>query len=40
MEKNKLCAFSPEEVKMISEAESKLSAKCGQNVALVAYSAD
>lgn len=39
MEKDKLCSLSPEDIKIISEAESKLSAKCGQHVALVAYSA-
>lgn len=37
MDKDKLAMLSPEDLKIISEAESKLSSKCGCEVALIAY---
>ena len=37
MYNDKLAELSPEDLKIISEAEHKLAAKCGCDVALIAY---
>lgn len=37
MYKDKLSELSPEDLKIISEAEHRLSSKCGHDVALIAY---
>lgn len=39
MEKDRLAQLAPEDVKILDEAEAKLSAKCGKNIAVVAYDA-
>ncbi|MGC2874214.1 hypothetical protein ACPW7J_01455 [Ihubacter sp. rT4E-8] len=39
MEKDKLAQLAPDDVKVLSDAEAKLSASCGKDIALVAYHA-
>jgi len=39
MHEEKLCSITPESMKIISDAEKKLSEQCGCHVALVAYNA-
>lgn len=39
MEKDRLAQLSPEDVKILDEAEAKLSQKCGKEIAVVAYDA-
>ena len=39
MEKDRLAQMSPEDVKILDEAEAKLSQKCGKEIAVVAYDA-